>query len=106
MMRFLRDRRCPWTKVTCADAAGGGPLEALQGLISEGYRWDQRVGEFAAMGGHVSVVQSLVKHAANPLKKDAANHSAIMHAGFRHPNDAALLAAIARAANEWEYRDR
>jgi hypothetical protein len=102
-----------WTPLTFACRKGALPVVSL--LLKAGADPDKCGGGamagqtpliHAAMGGHVSVVQSLVKHAANPLKKDAANHSAIMHAGFRHPNDAALLAAIARAANEWEYRDR
>jgi hypothetical protein len=58
----------------------------------------------AAMGGHVEVVDMLAKAGADPKIRDDKNFDATMHAAFRHPQNTALLAAVARAANEWRGR--
>lgn len=54
----------------------------------------------AAMGGHVTVVDMLAKAGADPRARDDEGFDATMHAAFRHPQNAELLAAVARAANE------
>ena len=46
------------------------------------------------------MVDALARAGADARARDADGFDATMHAAFRHPQNAELLAAVARAANE------
>ena len=106
--KCIKKKATAWTPLTFAARKGMLPIVdlLLEHAASADVHGDvsgrQTALIHAAMGGHVSVVASLVHAGANPTLKDAANFDATMHAGFRHPNNARLLAAIAKAANQWK----
>lgn len=68
------------------DAAGGA--EGATALIQ------------AALGGHVACVKILAAYGADTEAIDDQGFTPAMWAGFRHPQDSALLSAIAAAAAE------
>jgi hypothetical protein len=52
----LRADGCPWDEMTCAFAALGGHLEVLQWARANGAPWDERTCTVAAEGGHLEVL--------------------------------------------------
>ena len=56
MLRWARERGCPWDELTCALAASRGHLQVLQWAREHG--WDNiNVCAGAAVGGHLEVLQ-------------------------------------------------
>jgi len=56
----------------------------------------------AAMGGHVEAAVALRESGADASRRDADGFTASMHAGYRHPRDVALAAAVADAVADVE----
>jgi ankyrin repeat protein len=56
----------------------------------------------AAMGGHVEAAVALRERGADASRRDADGFTASMHAGYRHPRDVALAAAVADAVADVE----
>ena len=100
-----------WTPLTWASRKGQAHMVAVlleanadPNVPGGGGSGSQTPMIHAAMGGHVEVVDMLAKAGADPKIRDDKNFDATMHAAFRHPQNTALLAAVARAANEWRGR--
>jgi ankyrin repeat protein len=100
-----------WTPLTWASRKGQAHMVAVlleanadPNVTGGGGVGSQTPMIHAAMGGHVEVVDMLAKAGADPKIRDDKNFDATMHAAFRHPQNTALLAAVARAANEWRGR--
>jgi hypothetical protein len=54
------------------------------------------------MGGHVEAAVALRERGADASRRDADGFTASMHAGYRHPRDVALAAAVADAVADVE----
>ena len=100
-----------WTPLTWASRKGQAHMVAVlleanadPNVTGGGGSGSQTPMIHAAMGGHVEVVDMLARAGADPRIRDDKHFDATMHAAFRHPQNAALLAAVARAANEWRGR--
>ena len=100
-----KQKRGGWTPLTWASRKGQANIVAVlleanaDPNVTGGGSGSQTPLIHAAMGGHVAVVDMLAKAGADPRVRDDARFDATMHAAFRHPQNAALLAAVARAAN-------
>ena len=105
MTNSLKKKRGGWTPLTWASRKGQANIVAVlleanaDPNVTGGGSGSQTPLIHAAMGGHVAVVDMLAKAGADPRVRDDARFDATMHAAFRHPQNAALLAAVARAAN-------
>lgn len=60
----------------------------------------------AALGGHVACVKMLADYGADAEAIDNEGFTPAMWAGFRHPQDSALLSAISAAAAAGRKRGR
>ena len=105
MTNSLKKKRGGWTPLTWASRKGQANIVAVlleanaDPNVTGGGSGSQTPLIHAAMGGHVAVVDMLAKAGADPRVRDDARFDATMHAAFRHPQNAELLAAVARAAN-------
>ena len=106
-----KNQKGGWTPLTWASRKGQAHMVAVlleanadPNVAGGGGSGSQTPMIHAAMGGHVEVVDMLAKAGADPKIRDDKNFDATMHAAFRHPQNTALLAAVARAANEWRGR--
>ena len=86
-------------------AARKGQLGSLRLLLTHGADVNMRGGAGgstpliqAAMGGHLEAVRELVSAGAVD-SRDESGFTAAMHAGFRHPQNAQLLGAVAGASS-------
>ena len=86
-------------------AARKGQLGSIRLLLTHGADVNMRGGGGgstpliqAAMGGHLKAVQELVSAGAVDTR-DESGFTAAMHAGFRHPQNAQLLGAVAEASS-------
>lgn len=86
-------------------AARKGQLGSIRLLLTHGADVNARGGGGgstpliqAAMGGHLKAVQELVSAGAVDTR-DESGFTAAMHAGFRHPQNAQLLGAVAEASS-------
>jgi len=59
VLKWLRERNCPWDEDTCEGAARNGHFEILQWAREEGCPWDFNTCLGAAKGGHLEVLQWL-----------------------------------------------
>jgi hypothetical protein len=59
LLRWLREKGCPWDEDTTAAAAKSGNLELLQWIREEGCPWDESACHAAAGAGHLVVLQWL-----------------------------------------------
>ncbi|KAL6053844.1 Ankyrin repeat-containing domain [Balamuthia mandrillaris] len=57
VLKWARERGCPWDTWTCIRAAEGGHLEVLQWARERGCPWDSRTCAYAAGGGHLEVLK-------------------------------------------------
>jgi len=108
--KVLKKKKGGWTPLTWASRKGQANIVAVlleanaDPNVTGGGSGSQTPLIHAAMGGHVAVVDMLAKAGADPRVRDDAQFDATMHAAFRHPQNAALLAAVARAANGFATR--
>jgi len=106
----VKKKKGGWTPLTWASRKGQANIVAVlleanaDPNVTGGGSGSQTPLIHAAMGGHVAVVDMLAKAGADPRVRDDAQFDATMHAAFRHPQNAALLAAVARAANGFATR--
>lgn len=57
VLKWLREKGCPWDEEVCAAAARGGHIETLRYLRDNGCPWDEGTCNLAAVGGHLSVLE-------------------------------------------------
>ena len=57
MLKWLREKGCPWGAKTCTCAAVEGHLEVLKWLRENGCRWNERVCRAAAEHGQLAVLK-------------------------------------------------
>jgi len=57
VLRWARENKCSWSKLTCSKAAFGGHLEVLRWARENGCEWDERTCRCAALGGHLEVLK-------------------------------------------------
>jgi hypothetical protein len=95
-LQFARARGCPWCAETCAMAARCGELEVLQWARAHGCVWTDAVCSGAAAGGHLEVLQWA---RANGCPWDAPATSASAVYGLLH----ACWRAVGRARSRTEH---
>ncbi len=59
LLRWLQEKRCPWSLATSQAAAGEGHIHVLQWAHANGCPWNEWACANAAWGGHLSVLQWL-----------------------------------------------
>jgi hypothetical protein len=62
VLRWARDRSCPWSEATCCYAAEGGHLEVLRWAREHHCPWDGRTCAWAAKHGHLEVLRWAREH--------------------------------------------
>ena len=59
VLRWAREKGCPWDESTCAKAAEGGHLEVLQWARANGCPWDDETCAYAAKRGNLELLELL-----------------------------------------------
>lgn len=57
ILKWAREKGCPWDHMTCRAAAEGGHSEVLQWARQNGCPWDSSTTRAAAREGHLSLLQ-------------------------------------------------
>jgi hypothetical protein len=62
VLRWARERHCPWNEATCCYAAEGGHLEVMRWARDHDCPWDSRTCAWAAKHGHLVVLRWAREH--------------------------------------------
>ena len=57
VLKWAREKGCPWNSLTCSRAAKGGHLEVLKWARENGCPWNEQTCAYAAKGGHLEVLK-------------------------------------------------
>ena len=73
VMKYLRERDCPWGEETCENAASFGSIDIFKWLKEQGYPWDDKIFAVAAYHGNIELMKWL-KDNACPWNEHACSY--------------------------------